>query len=89
MNTDLALRTIEALEPYARRLVERAEQRGAAYGRQWSLALAQARMVLAAFDADPGAAAHAAPTVEWSNTAPTGGAITIMNLDEFIDRYGA
>jgi len=50
MNTELALRTIEALEPYARRLVEKAEQRGAAYEEQWFLALAQARMVLAAYD---------------------------------------
>jgi hypothetical protein len=54
MNTELAVRTIEALEPYARRLVAKSALRGAAYEAQWCLALQQARMVLAAFDtADP------------------------------------
>jgi hypothetical protein len=78
MNTELALRTIEALEPYARRLVEKAEQRGDAYEAQWFLALQQARMVLAAFDGDPNNGLHADRTSgpdnsgDLSSTRPAG-----------------
>lgn len=50
MNTELALRAIEALEPYARRLIEQAEREGPAYEKQWFLALQQAELVVAAYD---------------------------------------
>lgn len=51
MNTELALRAIEALEPYARRLIEQAERKGPAYRTRWFLALQQAELVIAAYDA--------------------------------------
>lgn len=51
MNTELALKTIEVLEPYARRLIEQAARKGPAYEKQWFLALQQAELVVAAYDA--------------------------------------
>lgn len=53
MDAKLAIKTIEALEPYARRLVEQAERKGPAYEKKWFLALQQARLVLKAFDSLP------------------------------------
>ena len=51
MNADLAMRAIEALEPYARRLLEEEAAKGEAYQRKWFLAIQQARLVCAAYDA--------------------------------------
>ena len=51
MNADLAMRTIEALEPYARRLLETAAERNEAYRDKWFLAISQARLVVRACDA--------------------------------------
>lgn len=53
MNHRLAIETIAALEPYARRLVEDAERKGPAFETRWFLALQQARLVLAAYDSTP------------------------------------
>ena len=51
MNAELAIRTIEVLEPYARRLLEKANEEGEAYRDKWFLAISQARPVVKAYDA--------------------------------------
>jgi len=53
MNAELAMRTVEALEPYARRLLETAEKRGESYVSKWFLAIQQATLVCRAYDAAP------------------------------------
>jgi hypothetical protein len=52
MNSRLCQETIEALEPYARRLLEAAEKEGESYQRRWSLAIQQAMLVCRAYDAE-------------------------------------
>lgn len=53
MNARLAMETVAAQEPYARRLVEKAAARDDAYRAKWFLALGHAHLVLAAYDAEP------------------------------------
>ena len=54
MNAELACKAVEALEPYARRFMERVE-RDPGYSDRYFLAWQQAQMILAAYDGEAGA----------------------------------
>jgi len=52
VNSELACKAIEAMEPYARRFMEKCE-RDSGYADRYFLAWQQARMILAAYDSLP------------------------------------